>query len=130
MDTWLEKYYDFSSHFRWHLAAYLKALKEIPQLLQMELQNEPGFKVWFREKMCSLRDDPKVIALLGAAAREPAACETPDALDIGRKEKSHLSFGRGIHYFLGASQAMLEVRIDFRGLLGRFPSIRIVAKPW
>ena len=71
----------------------------------------------------------KVIALLGAAARDPAACKNPDAIDVGRKEKSYLFFGRGIHFCLGVSQAMLEVRIAFRGVLDRFPSIRTVAKP-
>ena len=76
-----------------------------------------------------LRAGQKVIALLGAANRDPAAFEDPDALDIGRKEKSHLSFGRGIHYCLGASLAVLEARIAFRGLLDRFPSIHLAAEP-
>ena len=76
-----------------------------------------------------LRAGQKVIALLGAANRDPAAFENPDALDIGRKEKSHLSFGRGIHYCLGASLAVVEARIAFRGLLDRFPSIRMAAEP-
>lgn len=56
----LEQHYHVSSHFRWHLSAYLKALKEIPQLLQMELQSEPGFKVWFRDKLHDLRNDPLI----------------------------------------------------------------------
>ena len=56
----IEQYYHFSSHFRWHLSAYLKALKEIPQLLQMELQEQPGFKTWFRDKMHDLRNDPLI----------------------------------------------------------------------
>ena len=76
-----------------------------------------------------LRAGQKVIALLGAANRDPAAFENPDALDIGRREKSHLSFGRGIHYCLGASLAVLEARIAFRGLFDRFPSIRLAAEP-
>ena len=76
-----------------------------------------------------LRKGQKAIALLGAANRDPAAFENPDALDIGRKGKSHLSFGRGIHYCLGASLALLEARIAFRGLLDRFPSIRMAAEP-
>ena len=76
-----------------------------------------------------LRAGQKAIALLGAANRDPAAFENPDALDIGRKEKSHLSFGRGIHYCLGASLALLEARIAFRGLLDRFASIRLAAEP-
>ena len=76
-----------------------------------------------------LRAGQRTIALLGAANRDPAAFENPDALDIGRKEKSHLSFGRGIHYCLGASLAGLEARITFRSLLDRFPSIRLAAEP-
>ena len=76
-----------------------------------------------------LRAGQKVIALLGAANRDPDAFENPEALDIGRKGKSHLSFGRGIHYCLGASLALLEARIAFRGLLDRFPSIRMAAEP-
>ena len=76
-----------------------------------------------------LRKGQKTIALLGAANRDPAAFENPEALDIGRKDKSHLSFGRGIHYCLGASLAVLEARIAFQGLLERFPSIRLAAEP-
>ena len=76
-----------------------------------------------------LRAGQKAIALLGAANRDPAAFDNPDALDIGRKGKSHLSFGRGIHYCLGASLALMEARIAFRGLLDRFPSIRLAAEP-
>ena len=76
-----------------------------------------------------LRVGQKAIALLGAANRDPEAFENPDALDIGRKEKSHLSFGRGIHYCLGASLAVLEARIAFGGLFERFPSIRLAAEP-
>ena len=76
-----------------------------------------------------LRRGDKVIALIGAANRDPAAFESPDALDIGRTEKSHLSFGRGIHFCLGASLAVLEARIAFQGLLDRFQSIRMAAEP-
>ena len=76
-----------------------------------------------------LRAGQKAIALIGAANRDPAAFEHPEALDIGRKGKSHLSFGRGIHYCLGASLALMEARIAFKGLLDRFPSIRLAAEP-
>ena len=76
-----------------------------------------------------LRAGQKAIALIGAANRDPEAFENPDALDIGRKGKSHLSFGRGIHYCLGASLAVMEARVAFRGLLDRFPSIRLADEP-
>ena len=76
-----------------------------------------------------LRAGQKAIALIGAANRDPEAFENPEALDIGRKGRSHLSFGRGIHYCLGASLAVKEARVAFRGLLDRFPSIRLAAEP-
>src|SRR4029078_2526091 len=59
----MENYYHFSSQFRWHLNAFLKALKEVPQLLQMELQNEPGFAKWFREQREQLAQDPLIAHL-------------------------------------------------------------------
>ena len=76
-----------------------------------------------------LRAGQKAIALIGAANRDPARFEDPDALDIGRKERSHLSFGRGIHYCLGASLAVLEARVALGGLLDRFASIHLAAEP-
>ena len=76
-----------------------------------------------------LRQGQRVLGLIGAANRDPDAFDNPDALDIGRGKKSHLSFGRGIHYCLGASLALLEARVAFRGLLERFPSIRLAAEP-
>ena len=36
---------------------FLKALKEVPQLLKMELQNEAEFKVWFKAHQVQLEAD-------------------------------------------------------------------------
>lgn len=71
----------------------------------------------------------QVVSVVGAANRDPEAFSDPDRLDIGREEKSHISFGRGIHYCLGASLAKLEGRIAFEGLLERFSSMRLAAMP-
>jgi len=71
----------------------------------------------------------QVVSVVGAANRDPAAFSDPDRLDLGREEKSHISFGRGIHYCLGASLAKLEGRIAFEGLLERFSSMRLAAEP-
>ncbi len=78
----------------------------------------------------SIRAGKRVVAFLGAANRDPEVFDDPDNLDIGRDVKSHhLAFGRGIHYCLGASLAVLEARIAFASLLERFPSIRLAAAP-
>lgn len=59
----METYYHLSSHFRWHFSAFLKALKEVPQLLQMELQDEPGFTAWFRDQKDVLNRNPLIAHL-------------------------------------------------------------------
>ena len=76
-----------------------------------------------------IRAGQRVIALIGAANRDPEMFDDPEALDIGRRGQSHLSFGRGIHYCLGASLAVLEARTAFASLLDRFTSIRLAAEP-
>ncbi len=70
-----------------------------------------------------------VISAIGAANRDPEAFPDPDRLDIGRQQTSHLSFGRGIHYCLGAPLAVMEAKIAFSALLERYPSMRLAAEP-
>jgi cytochrome P450 len=67
-----------------------------------------------------------VLALIGAANRDPARFHDPDRLDIGRAEGTPLSFGSGIHYCLGAALARLEAQIVFDRLLDRFGTIELV----
>ena len=76
-----------------------------------------------------IRAGQQIIAVLGAANRDPTVFARPDTLDIGRREKNHLAFGRGIHYCLGSPLAILEARIAFTSLLDRFAAIRLVAEP-
>ena len=71
----------------------------------------------------------RVLCAIGAANRDPSAFPEPDKLDIGRSEKSHIAFGRGIHHCLGAPLAMLEARAAFSALLDRFSSITLVSEP-
>ncbi len=71
----------------------------------------------------------RILAIVGAANRDPQIFANPDELDIGRDEVSHLSFGRGIHYCLGSPLAILEGRIAFSSLLDRYSSIRLASEP-
>ena len=76
-----------------------------------------------------LRANERVISFIGAANRDPDAFADPDVLDISRPKKSHLSFGRGIHYCLGAPLAILEGKSAILALLDRFPNMRLVSEP-
>jgi hypothetical protein len=54
----LEQSYHHADPFRWHFNAFLKSIKEIPQLISMGLQNHQGFSTWFKDQRESLTRDP------------------------------------------------------------------------
>ena len=66
-----------------------------------------------------------VVVSLLAANRDPQRFENPDALDVRRKARGHLSFGHGIHQCLGQQLARIEMRAGFEGLLRRFPTLKL-----
>ncbi|MFF2109217.1 cytochrome P450 [Rhodococcus koreensis] len=66
-----------------------------------------------------------VVVSLLAANRDPLRFDNPDALDIHRKARGHLSFGHGVHLCLGQQLARLEMRAGFEGLLRRFPALEL-----
>jgi cytochrome P450 len=59
------------------------------------------------------------ISLL-SANRDAAKFTDPDALDVTRPNRGHLSFGHGIHHCVGAPLARMEGEIVFGKLLDRF----------
>ncbi len=70
-----------------------------------------------------------MIALLGAANRDPARFTAPDRFDISRTGPAVLSFGGGIHYCLGAALARVEAEEFFCSLVTRFPGLRLAGTP-
>jgi cytochrome P450 len=62
-----------------------------------------------------------MLLLFGAANRDPRRYTDPDSYDIHRDNISHLTFGKGVHYCLGANLARLEGRVALDELLNRWP---------
>ncbi|WP_027933063.1 cytochrome P450 [Amycolatopsis thermoflava] len=71
----------------------------------------------------------KIAALLGAAARDPEVFAEPDTLDVGRGDGTHLGFGAGIHYCIGAPLARIEIAAALSALTKRLPGLRLAAEP-
>ncbi|NBE54505.1 cytochrome P450 [Streptomyces sp. YC537] len=66
-----------------------------------------------------------VVVSLLAANRDPLRFEDPDALDIHRTARGHVSFGHGVHQCLGQQLARIEMRAGFESLIRRFPTLRL-----
>ncbi len=70
----------------------------------------------------------QVSAVIGSANRDPQAFPESDKLDLSRSPNRHQSFGRGIHFCLGAPLARLEAQIAFSMLLEAFPKLEFAAE--
>ena len=66
-----------------------------------------------------------VLAMVGAANRDPETFADPESFDLVRGGGRHLSFGQSIHYCLGAPLARMEADIVFREILGRYAGIEV-----
>jgi cytochrome P450 len=69
--------------------------------------------------------DTFVFASIAAAHRDPRVFTNPDVFSIERDGSSHLAFGGGIHFCLGAHLARLEAQIALGTLFQRFPNLAL-----
>lgn len=66
-----------------------------------------------------------MLFVVAAANRDDRRFADGDCFDVRRKMGSHLTFGYGVHFCLGAALARLEGRIALEEVLKRFPEWHI-----
>jgi cytochrome P450 len=110
-------------------------LRDQPELLgaflEEVLRYEPPFRGHYRHvvndtELCGveLHAGSRLLLLWGAANRDPSHFEDPEQFKLDRLfGKGHITFGKGIHFCVGAALARLEAKIVIGQLLGRTSGI-------
>lgn len=75
------------------------------------------------------KGDPVLIAFAGVGRDPSVHHATANRFDVRRVDKTHLSFGHGTHFCLGAPLARLEASIALPALFDRFPQMRLAVDP-
>jgi cytochrome P450 len=73
----------------------------------------------------TLRAGERALLLVGSANRDERVFDRAGEYDIGRDTTQSLSFGRGVHFCLGAALARLEGRVVLEEWWRRFPDYEI-----
>ncbi|OBJ35794.1 cytochrome [Mycobacterium colombiense] len=111
--------------------AVQQELRENPELLSSFIEETLRFESPFRGHYRHVRRDTTLggvevpadahlLLMWGAANRDPENFEAPNEFRLDRTAgKSHVSFGKGVHFCVGAALARLEAHIVLRTLLER-----------
>jgi pimeloyl-[acyl-carrier protein] synthase len=76
-----------------------------------------------------IRKRDAVIAVMGAANRDPDRFPDPDRLDLVRTDNRHLAFGWAAHFCFGAALARIEGQVSFDTILRRMPNLALQRVP-
>lgn len=76
-----------------------------------------------------IRQRQAVIAVMGAANRDPERFPDPDRLDICRQDNRHVAFAWASHFCFGAPLARIEGQVAFEAVLRRMPNLRLKPGP-
>jgi len=76
-----------------------------------------------------IRKQQAIMAVMGAANRDPERFPDPDRLDIARQDNRHVAFAWGNHFCFGAPLARLEAQVVFATILRRLPELDLLPEP-
>ncbi len=77
----------------------------------------------------TIRSGDHVVMLLAAGNRDPVRFPEPDRFWPERSDNTHLAFGSGVHYCLGAALARMEAQAALTAIATRLTNPRLVTDP-
>jgi cytochrome P450 len=77
----------------------------------------------------TIRKRQAVIAVMGAANRDPSRFPDPDRLDLGRQDNRHVAFAWASHFCFGAPLARVEGCTVVEAVLKRMPNLALAPEP-
>jgi cytochrome P450 len=104
----------------------------VDEILRYESSNQLGNRravTAFRVGDVDLPAGALITLCIGAANRDPAVFDQPEAFLLERTPNRHLAFGFGVHQCAGLSLARLEGRVAIGRFLKRFPTYQLSAPP-
>lgn len=76
----------------------------------------------------TIRAGELVLLDTGAGNHDPTEFSDPERVDLTRRAASHLAFGHGARYCIGAPLARIELQTVFTQLVSRMPGLRLAAR--
>ncbi|HEY0297539.1 MAG TPA: cytochrome P450 [Bordetella sp.] len=127
----------------WYLArdpSQYARLREDPALarpaldeaMRLETPSQTAYRLTMRDVVVDgtrIPADKKVMLQLGAANRDPAFWDRPDAFDVQRNPVGHLALGHGIHMCIGQMVARLEGECVLNALTRRVSRLGLEGPP-
>ena len=92
------------------------------------------FTRWVLEPRVEIAGQPlavgeQVAMLFGSAQRDPRRFQHPDRFDVARGDPTHVGFGGGIHFCVGAPLARHELAVALADLTANFSEMELAAEP-
>lgn len=101
----------------------------VDEFLRMESPNQFGNRLTTKDITLHgtlLPAGTDIHLCIGAANRDAAQFDQPEALKLDRKPNKHLAFAGGAHTCVGLTLARMEARIAVSRFLTRFPNYQIL----
>ncbi|MEV6711403.1 cytochrome P450 [Lentzea sp. NPDC051208] len=101
----------------------------VEEVMRLGAPGDLGLLRYAREDVdiagVTIKAGDAVVISTNAANRDASVYSHAEEFDPDRPEKTHLGFGHGAHFCIGASLARTELRVVFAALAKRLPSMRL-----